>query len=74
MGGDRRPSAIELAPYGIRVNCVAPGAIPVERTQAENPDFEGTWTAVTPSQRLADPVDVADAVAFLKLKVVICAR
>ncbi len=57
--------AIELAPYGIRVNCVAPGAIPIERTQAENPDFEGTWTAVTPSQRLADPVDVADAVAFL---------
>jgi 3-oxoacyl-[acyl-carrier protein] reductase len=58
-------SAVELGPHNIRVNCVAPGAIEVERTKLELPDYAGTWGAVTPLRRIGYPEDVAHAVAFL---------
>ena len=58
-------SAVELGPYGIRVNCVAPGAIEVERTRLELPDYAGTWSRVTPLRRIGTPDDVARMVAFL---------
>src|ERR1051325_1938841 len=35
-------SAVELGRYGIRVNCVAPGAIEIERTKHEAGDYAGT--------------------------------
>ena len=38
-------AAIELGRYGIRVNCVAPGAIEVERTRREGGDFARIWSA-----------------------------
>lgn len=58
-------SAIELGPYGIRVNCVAPGAIEIERTQQEAGDYAGTWAKLTPLRRVGQPLDVARAVTFL---------
>ena len=58
-------AAVELGPLGIRVNCVAPGAVEVERTKLELPDYAGTWGAVTPLRRVGYPPDVARAVAFL---------
>lgn len=58
-------SAVELGPLGIRVNCVAPGAIEVERTKLELPDYAGTWSRVTPLRRIGTADDVARAVAFL---------
>jgi 3-oxoacyl-[acyl-carrier protein] reductase len=58
-------AAVELGPLGIRVNCVAPGAVEVERTKLELPDYAGTWGAVTPLRRVGYPDDVARAVAFL---------
>lgn len=60
-----KSSALELGPYGIRVNCVAPGAIDTERTKAEIPDFAGTWARLTPLRRIGTPADVAAAVEFL---------
>jgi len=60
-----KSSALELGPFGIRVNCVAPGAIDTERTQAELPDFAGTWARLTPLRRIGTPADVAAAVEFL---------
>jgi 3-oxoacyl-[acyl-carrier protein] reductase len=60
-----RVAAVELGPYGIRVNCVAPGAIEIERTGAEAPDYAGTWSPLTPMRRVGRPHDVARAVAFL---------
>jgi NAD(P)-dependent dehydrogenase (short-subunit alcohol dehydrogenase family) len=59
-----KSAAIELGPYGIRVNCVAPGAIEIERTRHEAGDFAGTWAAVTPLRRVGKPLDVARAVVF----------
>jgi NAD(P)-dependent dehydrogenase (short-subunit alcohol dehydrogenase family) len=58
-------AAAELGPYGITVNCVAPGAIEIERTQAEAPDYAGTWAPLTPMRRIGNPQDVAAAVCFL---------
>lgn len=58
-------AAVELGPLQIRVNCIAPGAIEVERTKQELPDYAGTWGAITPLRRIGYPVDVARAVVFL---------
>src|SRR6202162_1240230 len=57
-------SAVELGPYQITVNCVAPGAIETERTQAEVQDFAGTWAKLTTLGRIGTPLDVGRAVVF----------
>ena len=58
-------AAVELAVHRIRVNCVAPGAVEVERTRLELDDYAGTWGAVTPLGRIGTPDDVARVVRFL---------
>jgi NAD(P)-dependent dehydrogenase (short-subunit alcohol dehydrogenase family) len=58
-------AAVELGPLGIRVNCVAPGAIEIERTQRESPNYAATWSPLTPLRRIGQVSDVADAVVFL---------
>ena len=61
-------AAIELGPFNIRVNCIAPGAIENERTQRENPDYARTWGSITPLGRVGTEDDVAAAVAMLLSK------
>ncbi len=58
-------AAAELGRYGITVNCVAPGAILIERTQREADDYAGQWSRLTPLGRIGYPADVAETVAFL---------
>ena len=58
-------SAVELGPYKIRVNCVAPGAVEVERTKLEDPDYAGTWGRITPLGRVGQPDDIGRVVTFL---------
>ena len=58
-------SAVELGPFGITVNCVAPGTIEVERTKRESPDYAEAWWPITPMRRVGCPTDVAHAVRFL---------
>jgi NAD(P)-dependent dehydrogenase (short-subunit alcohol dehydrogenase family) len=60
-----RCAAVELGPLGIRVNCVAPGAIDTERTRLEMADFAKSWGDLTPLRRIGAPEDVASAVEFL---------
>ncbi|SIO24077.1 SDR family NAD(P)-dependent oxidoreductase [Algoriphagus halophilus] len=55
---------LELAPFGIRVNTIAPGATMTNRT-ALDPDYEATWSKLTPLGKPASPKDIADAAAFL---------
>jgi NAD(P)-dependent dehydrogenase (short-subunit alcohol dehydrogenase family) len=59
-----RVTAVELGPFSIRVNCVAPGAIEIERTRLENPDYAKTWGTITPLRRVGNVDDVANAVIF----------
>ena len=58
-------SALELGPHGIRVNCVAPGAIEHERTKLEAPAYAENWARITPLRRVGQTADVARAVCFL---------
>ena len=55
---------VELSPFKITVNTVAPGATLTERT-AMDKDYKNTWSRITPMGRPATPVDVASAVLFL---------
>jgi 3-oxoacyl-[acyl-carrier protein] reductase len=57
--------ARELAPFGITVNTVAPGFIPVER-HADLPDHvKEDYLASVPARRMGTPGDIAHAVSFL---------
>jgi NAD(P)-dependent dehydrogenase (short-subunit alcohol dehydrogenase family) len=58
-------AAVELGKYNIRVNCVAPGAVEVERTKLENPDYAGTWGRITPLGRVGQPSDIGRAVRYM---------
>jgi NAD(P)-dependent dehydrogenase (short-subunit alcohol dehydrogenase family) len=55
---------IELSPYHITVNTVAPGATLTERT-LEDAEYKNTWSRITPMGRPATVEDVAAAVLFL---------
>src|ERR1700683_217553 len=63
-----KEAAVELGPYGIRVNCIAPGSIESERTRAEDPDYAGTWSKLTPLGRVGTAADIAPTVVFLASK------
>jgi NAD(P)-dependent dehydrogenase (short-subunit alcohol dehydrogenase family) len=58
-------AAAELGQYNITVNCVAPGAIEIERTKQEAGDYAGTWAKLTPLGRVGLPADIGKMVAFL---------
>jgi glucose 1-dehydrogenase len=62
-----RDLAIELAPLGITVNNIAPGAIetPINKTLLNNPDLLKLLLSKIPLGRLGTPDDVAGLAAFL---------
>jgi NAD(P)-dependent dehydrogenase (short-subunit alcohol dehydrogenase family) len=62
-----RAAALDLAPYGITVNCVCPGCIetPLTKPLLDDPALRRELLAAHPLGRLGQPDDVAAAVAFL---------
>lgn len=62
-----RALAVEWAARGIRVNAVAPTWVRTELTQGlfGNPELLNRVLDMTPMRCLAEPEDVADAIAFL---------
>jgi len=64
--GLSRAMAIDLAPFAIRVNVLAPGAVETPLVDRMLPKAAAEqWRAQTPLNRYARPEEVAGAVAFL---------
>lgn len=55
---------IELSPFKININAIAPGATLTERT-LEDKEYEKTWSQITPMGRPATVADIAHAAVFL---------
>ncbi|SFQ28757.1 glucose 1-dehydrogenase [Bradyrhizobium sp. Ghvi] len=62
-----RSVAQEVAPLAIRVNGIAPGAIrtPINRPAWETKEAYETLMTLVPYKRIGEPVDIAQAVAWL---------
>jgi 3-oxoacyl-[acyl-carrier protein] reductase len=63
--GLTRSWARELAPFGITVNTVSPGFIPVERHADVPAEIRDAYLASVPAGRMGTPDDIAHAVSFL---------
>ena len=66
--GMTRALAVELAPYGIRVNCIAPGFIETEMSASaldKDPERRVKVLSRTPLGRLGKPGEIAEAAFFL---------
>jgi citronellol/citronellal dehydrogenase len=57
--------AVEWAPLGIRVNCVAPGATVSEGWAVYPPDIPRRYAHSSPQRRAASPWEIAEAVLFV---------
>jgi 3-oxoacyl-[acyl-carrier protein] reductase len=72
LQGMARTLAIELGPFGINVNAVAPGFIETRMTQAtaervgmDWEEFKKAAAERTPVRRTGKPIDIANVIAFL---------
>ena len=66
--GMTRAMAVELSPFGIRVNCIAPGFIRTNMSANaldNDPERKRKVLSRTPLGRLGEPAEVAEAAYFL---------
>ena len=65
--GLTKSAALEAAPYGVRVNAVAPGPVDTELLSrfAGTADKKSAMAKTLPLGRLGSPADIAQAIVFL---------
>ena len=63
--GMSKSLALEYAKKNINVNCISPGFIKTNMTEKIDPKFKELILSKIPSNRLGEPSDVANVVAFL---------
>ncbi|HEX5562278.1 MAG TPA: glucose 1-dehydrogenase [Nocardioidaceae bacterium] len=57
--------AAEWAPYGIRVNAIAPGYVKTEMAPVDEARFRRQWIEDAPMERYATPEEIAPSVVYL---------
>jgi len=61
-----RQTAVEWGPRGVRCNAVGPGLVPTDGARVyDDPDVRRRRARAVPLQRLAEPSEIAEVVAFL---------
>jgi NAD(P)-dependent dehydrogenase (short-subunit alcohol dehydrogenase family) len=60
-----RSLAAEWAPYGVRVNALAPGYIKTEMAPVDKPEFKRHWIDDAPMRRYAMPSELGPSVVYL---------
>lgn len=65
LDGFVKSLALELGPYGIRVNAVAPGLTDTDATSFIPQESKGNVAQITPLRRNGQPEDVAGAILLL---------
>jgi len=60
-----RVLALEVAPYGVRVNSIAPGYIDTPLTRQHPPEVRARITETTPLGRFGEPTELMGPVVFL---------
>ena len=63
--GLTRAIAVEMAPFGIRANCVIPGFIRTEALDRIPPEQQGKIEARVPQRRMGSPEELSEVAAFL---------
>ncbi|MGV7241129.1 SDR family NAD(P)-dependent oxidoreductase [Caballeronia sp. M23-90] len=65
--GFTKAAALEAAPFGVRVNAVAPGPVETEMLDrfAGSPERKLALQAGIPAKRVGTPAEIADAILFL---------
>ena len=64
--GFSKSLALELAPFGVRVNCIAPGFTATDRVRSHHsPEAFEAMSSALPMGHAAEPSDIAAGIAFL---------